>query len=88
MELAGTDAHLFTGRLSLQSHPWLADHAVSGTVLLPGTGFLELALQAGHHVGCGTVEELTLEAPLILPERGGLDVQLNVGAPDDSGGAR
>ncbi|MGY0066023.1 type I polyketide synthase [Streptomyces sp. QTS137] len=85
VELAGTDTHLFTGRLSLQSHPWLADHAVAGTVLLPGTGFLELALQAGHHVGCGTVEELTLEAPLILPERGGVDVQLNVGAPDDSG---
>ncbi|MEU3838386.1 SDR family NAD(P)-dependent oxidoreductase, partial [Streptomyces microflavus] len=85
VELAGTDTHLFTGRLSLQSHPWLADHAVAGTVLLPGTGFLELTLQAGHHVGCGTVEELTLEAPLILPERGGVDVQLNVGAPDDSG---
>ncbi|WP_455772032.1 type I polyketide synthase, partial [Streptomyces microflavus] len=85
VELAGTDTHLFTGRLSLQSHPWLADHAVAGTVLLPGTGFLELTLQAGHHVSCGTVEELTLEAPLILPERGGVDVQLNVGAPDDSG---
>ncbi|MFC9916544.1 type I polyketide synthase, partial [Streptomyces sp. NPDC127197] len=85
VELAGTDSYLFTGRLSLQSHPWLADHAVAGTVLLPGTGFLELALQAGHHVDCGTVEELTLEAPLILPERGGVDVQVNVSADDDSG---
>ncbi|MFF4675123.1 type I polyketide synthase, partial [Streptomyces sp. NPDC001279] len=85
VELAGTDTHLFTGRLSLQSHPWLADHAVAGTVLLPGTGFLELALQAGHHVGCDTIEELTLEAPLVLPERGGVDVQMNVCAPDDSG---
>ncbi|WP_190101258.1 polyketide synthase dehydratase domain-containing protein, partial [Streptomyces griseoflavus] len=85
VEVAGTDTHLFTGLLSLQNHPWLADHAVASTVLLPGTGFLELALQAGHHVDCGTVEELTLEAPLILPERGGVDVQLNVGAPDDSG---
>ena len=28
----------------LQTHPWLADHAVSGTVLLPGTAFVELAL--------------------------------------------
>ncbi|MGK5451535.1 hypothetical protein, partial [Streptomyces radiopugnans] len=50
VELAGTDTHLFTSLLSLHSHPWLADHAVAGTVLLPGTGFLELALQAGHHV--------------------------------------
>nr|ADC79637.1 TamAI [Streptomyces sp. 307-9] len=85
VELAGTDTHLFTGLLSLQSHPWLADHAVAGTVLLPGTGFLELALQAGHHVGCGTVEELTLEAPLVLPEKGGVRIQLGLGETDDSG---
>ncbi|MEU0061132.1 SDR family NAD(P)-dependent oxidoreductase, partial [Streptomyces sp. NPDC006334] len=85
VELAGTDTHLFTGLLSLQNHPWLADHAVAGTVLLPGTGFLELALQAGHHVGCDTVEELTLEAPLVLPEKGGVRVQLRLGEADDSG---
>ncbi|MGA5629813.1 SDR family NAD(P)-dependent oxidoreductase [Streptomyces cellulosae] len=85
VELAGTGTHLFTGLLSLQSHPWLADHAVASTVLLPGTGFLELALQAGHHVGCGTVEELTLEAPLVLPEKGGVRIQLRLGETDDSG---
>ncbi|CAL9351347.1 3-ketoacyl-CoA thiolase [Streptomyces sp. enrichment culture] len=85
VELAGTGTHLFTGLLSLQSHPWLADHAVASTVLLPGTGFLELALQAGHHVGCGTVEELTLKAPLVLPEKGGVRIQLRLGETDDSG---
>ncbi|MFF9819864.1 SDR family NAD(P)-dependent oxidoreductase, partial [Streptomyces sp. NPDC014006] len=85
VELAGTDTHLFTGLLSLQSHPWLADHAVAGTVLLPGTGFLELALQAGHHVDCGTVEELTLEAPLVVPDKGGVRIQLGLGEADDSG---
>ena len=37
-----------TGRISLQTHPWLADHAVGGTVLLPGTAFVELALRAGR----------------------------------------
>ena len=37
-----------TGRLSLATHPWLADHAVAGTVLLPGTAFVELALRAGE----------------------------------------
>ena len=30
-----------TGRLSLATHPWLADHVVGGAVLLPGTAFLE-----------------------------------------------
>ena len=59
-----------TGRLSLATHPWLADHAVAGTVLLPGTAFLELALRAGEEVGAETVEELTLQAPLVLPEQG------------------
>ena len=40
VRLAAGESWLFTGRLSLQTHPWLADHAVMGTVLLPGTAFL------------------------------------------------
>ncbi|WP_344340900.1 type I polyketide synthase, partial [Streptomyces rhizosphaericus] len=66
---------LLTGRLSLAGHPWLADHALSGVVLLPGTGFVELVLQAGLRWGCGVVEELTLEGPLVVPERGEVEVQ-------------
>src|SRR5262249_35186195 len=57
-----------TGRLSLSTHPWLADHQVGGTVLLPGTAFLELALKAAEHLGAQTVSELTLQAPLALSE--------------------
>ena len=78
-------ALLLTGRLSVQSQPWLADHAVRGAVLLPGTAFLELAVRAGDEVGCDRVEELTLAAPLVLPEHGGVQVQVWVGAPDESG---
>ncbi|MCQ8195660.1 polyketide synthase dehydratase domain-containing protein, partial [Streptomyces rugosispiralis] len=66
-------------------HPWLADHAVMGSVLLPGTAFVELAVRAGDQVGCERVEELTLEAPLVLPEVGGVQLQLSVGEPDGSG---
>nr|WP_244302606.1 type I polyketide synthase [Streptomyces viridosporus] len=88
LPLADAAGYLFTGRLSLGSHPWLADHAVNGTVLLPGTAFLELAQHAGAQLGCGTVEELTLEAPLVLPDRGGLALQVVVGAPDTDGGRR
>ncbi|WP_344641636.1 polyketide synthase dehydratase domain-containing protein, partial [Kitasatospora cystarginea] len=83
--LADADGHLFTGRLSLDSHPWLADHAVADTVLLPGTAFVELAVRAGDQVGCSRVEELTLEAPLILPAKGAVQVQVSVGTSDDSG---
>ena len=35
-----------------RSHPWLADHVVLGSVLLPGTALVELALRAGDEVGC------------------------------------
>ncbi|MEV0263452.1 SDR family NAD(P)-dependent oxidoreductase [Streptomyces sp. NPDC050617] len=83
--LADADGLLLTGRLSAQSHPWLADHAVRGAILLPGTAFLELAVQAGDRVGCARVDELTLEAPLVLPEHGGAVLRLTVGAPDARG---
>uniref|UniRef100_UPI00126A0B6E SDR family NAD(P)-dependent oxidoreductase n=1 Tax=Streptacidiphilus melanogenes TaxID=411235 RepID=UPI00126A0B6E len=83
--LADADSHVFTGRLALDTHPWLADHAVADRVLLPGTAFVELALRAGDQVGCPLVEELTLEAPLVLPERGGVQVQVSLGTPDGDG---
>nr|WP_058041681.1 type I polyketide synthase [Streptomyces roseifaciens] len=81
----GADEVVLTGRLSLRTHPWLADHVISGRVLFPGTAFVELALRAGDHVGAGTLEELTLGAPLELPADGGVAVQVAVGEPDASG---
>ncbi|MHB6909724.1 SDR family NAD(P)-dependent oxidoreductase [Streptomyces sp. DB-54] len=76
---------VFGGEVSLATHPWIADHAVSGTVLFPGTGFVEMALHAGAGLGCGRLEELTLEAPLTLAEQGGARLQLVVQAPDATG---
>ena len=81
--LATGDGVVLTGRLSLRTHPWLADHAVMGTVLLPGTAFVELAVRAGQLVGCDLVEELTLGTPLVLGEQDSIAVQLVVGAPDE-----
>ncbi|MFE2857151.1 SDR family NAD(P)-dependent oxidoreductase, partial [Streptomyces lavendulae] len=85
VSLADGDGLLLTGRLSLRAHPWLADHAVAGTVLLPGTGFVELALRAAAEAGCDRVDDLTLEAPLVLREHAEVQLQLTVGAPDASG---
>ncbi|MFD7656422.1 SDR family NAD(P)-dependent oxidoreductase [Actinosynnema sp. NPDC059797] len=85
MTLADSEGVVFTGRLSLRTHPWLADHRVGDAVLFPGTGFVELAARAGAEVGCGVVEELTLSAPLVLPEQGAVQVQVTVAAPDASG---
>ncbi|TVL87515.1 hypothetical protein CD790_33320 [Streptomyces sp. SAJ15] len=85
VELAEGEGCLLTGRLSLASHPWLADHAVGGAALLPGTAFLDLALHAAEQVGCPRIEELTLHTPLFLPEEGAVRVQAWVTAPDDEG---
>ncbi|MFJ7208020.1 type I polyketide synthase [Streptomyces sp. NPDC098789] len=83
--LADGDGVLLTGRLSLSELPWLADHAVLGTVLFPGAGFVEMALRAGDEVGCAGVEELTLHAPLVLPEGVTARVQLTAGDADEEG---
>ncbi|MEU1518311.1 SDR family NAD(P)-dependent oxidoreductase [Streptomyces sp. NPDC005811] len=85
VELAGGDGVLLTGRLSVVVQEWLRDHVVGGVVVFPGTGFLELALRAGEEVGCGGVEDLTIASPLVVPERGGVRVQVRVGAADDAG---
>ncbi|MER6807378.1 SDR family NAD(P)-dependent oxidoreductase [Streptomyces sp. NPDC000678] len=76
------DTVTLTGQLSLRDQPWLAEHTLSGTVVVPGTAFVELAVRAGDEVGCPTVEELTLQAPLVLTERETARVQVVVGAPD------
>ncbi len=73
----------FGGRVSLAEHPWLADHAVLGTAIFPGTGFLELALRAGTEAGTPAVEELTLQAPLALPEEGAVALRVSLSAPDE-----
>ncbi|WHT21624.1 SDR family NAD(P)-dependent oxidoreductase [Crossiella sp. CA-258035] len=73
---------LLTGRLSRRAQPWLADHVVHGSVVVPGTAFVELAIAAGDQVGCDRLVDLTLEAPLVLPEQGGVRVQLTVGAEE------
>ncbi|MEU4933207.1 SDR family NAD(P)-dependent oxidoreductase, partial [Streptomyces yokosukanensis] len=85
VELPGTGGVAFTGRWSLRTHPWLADHAVWGTALLPGTGFVDLVLTAGAEVDCGSLEELVIEAPLILPEDDAVQVRVEVGPADESG---
>ncbi|MBP2325808.1 acyl transferase domain-containing protein/short-subunit dehydrogenase/acyl carrier protein/thioesterase domain-containing protein [Kibdelosporangium banguiense] len=80
-----SDSVMFTGRLSASSHAWIADHDVHGNVLLPGTGFVELAIHAGDHVGCPVLEDLTLLAPLTMPDQGGVAIQVVVGGADDTG---
>ncbi|MFF5538753.1 SDR family NAD(P)-dependent oxidoreductase, partial [Streptomyces cinerochromogenes] len=83
--LPQSDGLVFTSRLSLRTHSWLADHAVGGVVVVPGAGLVELAVRAGDEVGCGVVDELVIETPLVVPEQGGVRVQVTVEAPDAEG---
>ncbi|MET8988219.1 SDR family NAD(P)-dependent oxidoreductase [Nonomuraea wenchangensis] len=76
-----------TGQLSPRTQSWLTDHTMNGTVIFPGTGFVELAIRAGDEVDCGRLDDLVLETPLVIPtDTGdGVAVQVAVGAPDDRG---
>lgn len=82
---ADSDGIIFTGRLSLASHPWLADHKVHGIVLLPGAAMVELALHAGDRAGCPHVDQLVLQAPLVIGQHAGVAIQVTVGAHDQCG---
>ena len=83
VDLPGSGGMVLTGRLSLAAQPWLGDHRVAGRVLVPGTALAEMAVRAGDQAGCGRVEELVIEAPLVLPQRGGVQVQVTVDAAGD-----
>ncbi|MDQ3787289.1 MAG: SDR family NAD(P)-dependent oxidoreductase, partial [Actinomycetota bacterium] len=85
LTLANGEGIALTGRVSRHSHPWLADHAVRGTVLLPGTAFVELALRAGLEAGCDHLDDLTTESPLVLPEQGAVRLHVIVSPADDNG---
>ena len=82
---SGGEGWLFTGRLSLQDLSWLGDHVVLDVVVLPGVVFVELALAAAQSIGLGGIEEITLLAPLVLEERGAVQLQLTVSEPDTDG---
>jgi acyl carrier protein len=82
--LAEADGVVCTSRLSVRTHPWLADHSVGGTVLLPGTAFVELATAAGRRLGCECLADLTVEAPLTLTTEP-VRVQVVVGEAGETG---
>ncbi|MFF3445125.1 SDR family NAD(P)-dependent oxidoreductase, partial [Streptosporangium sp. NPDC002721] len=83
MPRADSDGVVLTGRLSVSAHPWLADHVVAGSVVVPGTAFVELAVRAGDQVGCELLEDLTLDVPLLLGENEAVAVQVWVGAAQE-----
>jgi acyl transferase domain-containing protein len=76
---------ILAGRLSMAAQPWLADHAIAGTVVIPGAGLVELAITAGDRVDCPILDELVIQAPLRIPASGAVDVQVHVTDADETG---
>ncbi|MFD6157254.1 type I polyketide synthase [Nocardia sp. NPDC060256] len=84
-ELPGSGDLLLSGLLSLTAHPWLSDHTVAGQVILPGTAMLDLVTCAARSAGCDLIDELVLEAPLVVPSVTAVLVRVQVGPADDTG---
>ncbi|MFF1614049.1 acyltransferase domain-containing protein [Amycolatopsis sp. NPDC058278] len=83
--LPTVDGWLFTGKLSLDLQPWLAEHSFRGTVVVPASLLTDLALRAGARSGCPRVAELTMNAPVVLQPGEVLDVQVMVEEPGEAG---
>ncbi|MFJ3792508.1 SDR family NAD(P)-dependent oxidoreductase, partial [Kitasatospora sp. NPDC090091] len=79
VQVGDRDEWVLTGRLSTDTQPWTAEHLLFGTVVVPGTALVELALAAGRRVGTQVVDELVLEAPLALSDDAALQIQVTVG---------
>jgi acyl transferase domain-containing protein/NADPH:quinone reductase-like Zn-dependent oxidoreductase/NAD(P)-dependent dehydrogenase (short-subunit alcohol dehydrogenase family)/acyl carrier protein len=63
------DAVVFSSTISTDVLPYLKDHEVFGTIILPATAYLEMALSAarqGGKVEEGIIEKMAIEEPLIL----------------------
>ncbi len=88
-ELASGDA-VYTSRISVKSQPWLADHVIYGTVVVPGATYAAMALAA---VGPpARVEDVFFYEPIILGDKESREVQLALhpledGSPDGEGWA-
>jgi acyl transferase domain-containing protein/short-subunit dehydrogenase/acyl carrier protein len=83
--LPDTDEVVMTGRLSARDTPWLADHDLLGTVVFPAAGLAELALHAGRANGLDVLAELTVHAPIVLPDSGAVVLRVVTGPPDGTG---
>jgi len=85
VSLVETGGTLQAGLLAPAVHPWLLGPRVAGMHTVPAGVLAELAVQAGDGVGCASVEELTLHAPLAVPYRGTAALQISIGPIGEKG---
>ncbi|WP_299542496.1 type I polyketide synthase, partial [uncultured Streptomyces sp.] len=85
VRIGDRDEWVLTGRIAQNTHPWTQDHAVLGTVIVPGAALVELALTAGRTAGAPVVDEIILEAPLILADDTARQLQVTVSPAGEDG---
>ncbi|HEX6521442.1 MAG TPA: SDR family NAD(P)-dependent oxidoreductase, partial [Streptosporangiaceae bacterium] len=85
VELATGEGYLLTGRLSAQQLPWLAEHVMAGATVVPAAALVEMVVRAGDPAGCGRIDELDLDTPLVLGDDNAAQIQVKVGAQDEDG---
>ncbi|MYT33172.1 MULTISPECIES: type I polyketide synthase [unclassified Streptomyces] len=83
VENAETGQTLFSGVISRDAPAWLADHMLMGRAVVPSTALVEMALHAGAVCGFPTLDELTVQTPLVLPEHGAVRLQIAVAPPEE-----
>ncbi|MGI5170349.1 SDR family NAD(P)-dependent oxidoreductase [Spirillospora sp. CA-253888] len=76
------------GRLEPVMAPWLADHRLGGSVVMPATGLVEMLLSAGRLAFDAPAEMRHLEImrPLVVPwgDEGSVQVQTSLSTQDGS----
>ncbi|MDQ0936683.1 type I polyketide synthase [Streptomyces turgidiscabies] len=85
VESPGSGGISAVGRLSVTAQPWLGDFTVSGRVVVPGAALVEMASFVGGLAGCDRLEELLIDVPVVLPDEGGLRIQVGVEGADEHG---
>ena len=82
-DLASGDS-IYTSRLSVKTQPWLLDHVIYGTVVVPGATYAAMALAA---VGTpARLQDVFFYEPIILDDKASREVQLTLHPTDDSSG--
>ncbi|WP_239342504.1 acyltransferase domain-containing protein, partial [Frankia sp. CiP3] len=76
---------MLAGRVSLNTHPWLADHVIADAVVVPGAAMVEFVIAAGDRVDCSVLDELVIHAPLPVPASGVVEIQVHVAETDGTG---
>ena len=80
--------HIWERDISLETHPWLADHRVQGAAIVPATAYIEMALAAaGEMPGSGSVvvREIQNLKPIILHEGSAHRIQATLSIDSDGG---